>query len=283
MTRLLGTPIETARDDDRRWTYVLSDLHVGDDGGRPLQMLATVLADAAVRGAASRVLILGDLFDSYVGDKQLAVGAWSEVAELLAGAARQGVSLTALHGNRDFMLGEGFTLRTGCRVVPGGLALRLAGRRALLLHGDELLLDDHAYQRAKRWLRARRTRALLARLPLWVSLRLAARARARSRQVTYRTDPARFAPCREAVDVVSAQGYELLVFGHIHLGARGELPAGGAYCVLPAFEQDGVHLLVEGNELRYRSAWGDWVADYPPRDFPPARSGAALPASAASR
>lgn len=248
--RLCGTRLFAAADDDRAVAFLLSDLHVPQDGGQVLAALQTVLDAAAPHGEAARVLLLGDLFDSYVGRRQLQVGVWREVAARLRAAAGRGVSITCLHGNRDFLLDTAFERAAGCRVVAGGLWCKLAGRRALLLHGDELCQNDLPYQRAKRWLRSPPVRWLSRALPLRAGLWAAARARQKSRQVVAAGDPARFHPTAAAVRQAFALGAELLVFGHIHRPARGGF-AGGEYLVLPAFDEAGVGLRADAAGVRF--------------------------------
>ncbi len=260
--RVFGTPVWSALDDDRPEAWLLSDLHVGVDGGAVLENLGAVLTAAAAAGPAARVLLLGDLFDSYVGARQLQVGVWRSVVERLRAAADAGVSVTVLHGNRDFLLGAAFARLTGCRVVAGGLRCRLGGRQALLLHGDELCLEDLPYQRAKRWLRSWPVAALARVLPLGLALRLAARARARSQAVIRSGDQTRFLPPPRAIDGALA-GTEVLVFGHIHRLAHGRR-GGGEYWVLPAFDREPRVLRDGQGGLRLASVAGQPVPAPPP-------------------
>lgn len=268
--RLLGTTLWSADDDDRDHTFLLSDLHVpATGGGAVMANLQRVLDAAAALGARARVVLLGDLFDSYVSARQLQIGVWSEVAQRLQATAQRGVSIWCLHGNRDFLLDAAFERAAGCRVVAGGLWCHLAGRRALLLHGDELCQNDLPYQRAKRWLRSRPVKALARALPLRTALWTAARARQRSMRVIHSGDQGRFDPTAAAMAAAFALGAELLVFGHIHKTARG-LFAGGEYCVLPAFDEGGVGMLADATGVRYvRStpAGLSPIEDPPPRDF----------------
>lgn len=248
--RVLGTRIFPAADDDREVSLLLSDLHAPADGGAVVQRLQTVLDAAAALGPRARVLLLGDLFDSYVSRAQLRVGVWADVAQRLARCAGQGVSITCLVGNRDFLLDGAFARAASCRVVAGGLSCRLAGRPALLLHGDELCLNDLPYQRAKRWLRSWPVRWLARALPLRAALWVAERARQKSMKVIAGGDPARFDPTAAALRAVFASGAEVLVFGHIHRPARG-LFEGGEYCVLPAFDADGVGIMADAGWVKY--------------------------------
>ncbi len=267
---VLGTPIETAHDDARPRTFVASDLHIPEQGGRAFDGLKSLLAVAAEDAAATRVLLLGDVYDWFVGIRQLRIGRFGEVADAMRAAVDAGVSLTILHGNRDFMLDRHYAKATGVRIVPGGLRLRLGRRDVLALHGDELLLRDEAYLRSKRWLRSGWFTFLLRTMPLSCALFLARGARRSSMKTDRTTMPSRFDPTLTAVDAVSALGVDLLLFGHIHKTSRGVLPGGGEYCVLPAFDDGFVHLrhdVRDGDTIRFFGADGRVLPDPPPRTF----------------
>jgi len=267
MTKVLGTPIDDARDDGRPVTVLLSDLHVKMDGGAALDLLREALGRAAERAEATRVLILGDLFEFLTGPRQLAVGAHREVVDALREAANAGVSLTVLRGNRDYMMDRAFERMSGARVVSG-LRFALGGRPCLALHGDELCLNDVPYQRSKHLLRHPVTRGVLRNLPLGVSLWLGRRVRKKSKMVVASGDQERFHPVAGALRDVYGLEVDLLVFGHIHLPARGRFEDRGEYCILPAFEERGVHLEFEEGTLRYCGRGGEPLPDFPPRTFP---------------
>ena len=267
--KIAGTRIEEAEDDDRAYTVLVSDLHIQADGGEVLRRFCDLVDDAAGQ-PNPRLLVLGDLFDAYAGPKQARVGVWLEVCSRLARAAAAGLSITLLHGNRDFMLDRAFAERAKCRVVAGGLRLRLGERTCLLLHGDELCQRDLPYQRAKRILRHPMTRAVVRSLPLPVALSLADRARKRSTAVVASGDQSRFDPVASAMIEVFASGAEVLVFGHIHRPARGHFDragVGGEYAILPAFDEGAVHLVHRDGRLSYRSLELGDLPDYPPREF----------------
>ena len=296
MTSVAGTAVFDARDDDRARALIVSDLHVDREGGDVITGFESVCRIAAEdRPVDTRLIVLGDLFEVFVSMGQIGLGAWRRVADAIRGASAAGVSVTVIHGNRDFLLDDRFGAATGCRVLPGGVRFRLPdGRVALGIHGDELCLNDTAYQRSKPWLRSRGVRWLARVLPTAAALRLGGAARARSRAGSddqgHTVDPAveqpdveplRYAPVREAVSEVfthSDLGAEFLVFGHIHRMARGAFRPDGAaagpdpghpeYCVLPAFDADGVFLEADADGVRYRTVAEGRVADPAPRAFP---------------
>ena len=267
--RVLGTRLVDLSPPAERWptTLIVSDLHVPAAGGPVIERLQAWL-DVAAQSRA-RLFVLGDLFDALVSPRQVDTGIWREVADRCAAAVAAGAELTVLHGNRDFLLGRRFAAHSGARVIAGGVRTTLAGRPALLLHGDELCRNDLPYQRAKRWLRSPLVRALAWCLPLATASRVAARARQRSKTVTATGDPARFEPTIGAVAAAFATGVDLLVFGHIHRPARGRTEA-GEYCVLPAFDEHGIGLWIADRSVHYAAVFSGQLQRCPdpaPRAF----------------
>nr|WP_206212168.1 UDP-2,3-diacylglucosamine diphosphatase [Wenzhouxiangella sp. XN79A] len=162
---------------------LISDLHL--QAGRPdiTRQFFEFLAGPARR--ARRLLILGDLFETWVGDD--AVGPFErEVADRLAATAALGVEIIFIAGNRDFLLGDEYCRLAGMRRAEEPLHLDLGGEPVLLLHGDVLCTDDTAYQRFRArvrdpgWQRRMLARPRWQRLGLARLLRLASRLRTRS-------------------------------------------------------------------------------------------------------
>lgn len=239
MSELLGTRIHDLEPADR--ALLISDLHVPADGGPVVAALAAAVRQARQREAV--LFVLGDLFDSYVSRSQAKVGVWRDVAALFRDATDQGLAITVLIGNRDFLLGDEFERASGVALIAGGVRARLGGVDTLLLHGDELCQNDLPYQRAKKWLRHPLTRAFARNLPLFLARRAAERARRKSQRVIHSGDQRRFLPSERAVAAAFATGVGRLVFGHIHRLAEGTFGA-GRYHVLPAFDERAVGLWI---------------------------------------
>ena len=218
---------------------LVSDLHLRPSDLENVQALASFLAG----GDSNSVLcFLGDLFDYWVGAKQLRQEGWREIVALLKNCSETGRKLYFLHGNRDYQLDRAFERATGGKVVAGGLLLeRAAQERLLCLHGDELCLNDLPYQKAKKKLRSWPLRLLTQSLPFKLAQGFADRARERSRYVVGKASSQSLLPSRRAIDELCACGFTHLCFGHIHQpgqaefeGARGSL----RFWVLPAFNHE---------------------------------------------
>ncbi|MFD2112411.1 UDP-2,3-diacylglucosamine diphosphatase [Thiorhodococcus fuscus] len=156
----------------------ISDLHLSPDRPATLDLLLDFLAGPARE--AERLYILGDLFDSWIGDDDDTPFNRRAIAGLRA-LTDAGVACDLMHGNRDFLLGRRFRRETGCRLLRDPTLISLAGEPTLLMHGDLLCTDDLAYQRFRRRVR----NPLVQRLFLFKSLdsrrALAANYRNRSR------------------------------------------------------------------------------------------------------
>ena len=111
------------------------------------QNARTAFAVGQARGADA-LYILGDLFESWVGDDAADAGQSAAIAEIKSLTA-SGVPCFVMHGNRDFLLGPQFCEAAGAQLLPDPLIMTLYGEPVLLMHGDALCTDDNAYQRLR--------------------------------------------------------------------------------------------------------------------------------------
>ena len=124
----------------------ISDLHI--DASRPAitDQFLGFLAGEAVR--ADALYILGDLFESWVGD-DAADPSQAAAIQGIHALTSHGVPCFVMHGNRDFLLAEQFCRMSGARLLPDPLIVTLYGEPVLVMHGDALCTDDRAYQRLR--------------------------------------------------------------------------------------------------------------------------------------
>ena len=181
-------------------------------------------------------MILGDLFDSWIGPKQARLPASRAVLESLAERVSKGTCLEIVPGNRDFLMGADVERLTGGRVHPGGFVVDGPGPRALFVHGDELCTRDAAYQRYKRRIQSPLARAVLPWLPLAVLRRIAARLRSESKRVVPLKDESERSIQPAAVRAAAADwDAEVLVCGHAHRWRDEVLADGPRWIILDAW------------------------------------------------
>ena len=153
----------------------VSDLHLAAQ--RPVMAAAfTRLLRSEARQAA-QLYILGDLFDYWIGDDDLADPLHAGVAAEQSALATSGCRVFFMPGNRDFLLGPRFCEATGTRLLGDYERITLDGQPVLLTHGDLLCTDDTRYMtlraelRSKSWQRDFLARPLAERRQIASDLR----------------------------------------------------------------------------------------------------------------
>jgi len=211
-------------------TLFISDLHL--DPSRPgITRLLGEFLDGQARGADA-LYILGDLFETWVGDDDPSeTGAF--VANRLKALADSGVPVSFMHGNRDFLLGEDYARRAGMALLADPARIELAGGPVLLMHGDTLCTDDVAYQQFRAQTRDPAWQARFLSQPLAARLAFARQAREASQA---RQGELREAGTMETITDVSPAAVaaafaeydvDTIIHGHTHRPAIHELETGG--------------------------------------------------------
>jgi UDP-2,3-diacylglucosamine hydrolase len=231
----------------------VSDVHLSEAAPEAVEQFVGFLAAQAA--GATALYILGDLFESWVGDDERSPAAQRVCAGLRALTAG-GVPCFVLHGNRDFLLGAGFCARTGCRLLGDPLVAEFDGERVLLTHGDALCTDDHSYQELRSVVRDPAWQRRFLALPLPRRELLADEVRAGSRRHIARTVPTIMDVNPAAVDTAfRAARVHRMIHGHTHREAVHDLQIDGAPAqriVLGAWYEQGSYLSCEGGKYQLR-------------------------------
>jgi UDP-2,3-diacylglucosamine hydrolase len=204
----------------------ISDLHLAAERPATSAQLFGFL-DAQARGARA-LYILGDLFEYWIGDDDLADPFNASIARALAGIAARGTGVFLMHGNRDFLLGEAFCHAAGAALLEDPCLVRIAGEEVLLMHGDTLCTDDIDYQewrrtaRSEAWQRDFLSKRLEQRREAILGLR------AKSKEVIA-AKPAEIMDVNDGAvrAAFRRHGVRRLIHGHTHRAARHELEIDG--------------------------------------------------------
>ena len=158
-------------------TLFISDLHLeADRPGIADQFLRFLETDAL---GADALYILGDLFESWVGDDD-PNDHYAWIKQALRKLTRKNVPVYFMHGNRDFMIGDTFADETGVTILPDPHVAEIHGDRVLLSHGDAFCTDDLEYQAVRNMTRDPQWQEMMLAKPLEERLAFAAQARAAS-------------------------------------------------------------------------------------------------------
>jgi UDP-2,3-diacylglucosamine hydrolase len=189
----------------------ISDLHLDDERPQITELFLNFLRGEA--RDAQALYILGDLFESWIGDDDDAPLAQT-VQDALADLTRSGVNAYFMAGNRDFLVSDAFAARSGITLLQDPSVIELAGVPTLLMHGDTLCTDDVAYQKFRAQVRDPRWQEQFLSQPLAQRRAFAAQAREQSRLHTGAT-------MAQIMDVTDTAVREALAtHGHTHRPAR---------------------------------------------------------------
>lgn len=216
---------------------VISDLHLSPQRPALTRAFCRFLQSQARQAEA--LYILGDLVEAWVGDDDPSTFA-RDVKRALHMLADSGTALYFLHGNRDFLIGKHFAQQVGARLLPQEHVANIYGTRVLMLHGDTLCTDDHAYQRFRRLIRNPLALWALRHLPLQRRQRIADDLRERSRKANSNKPEAIMDVSPDAVmKTLRRHQVSMMVHGHTH--------------------RPSVHSLADGSSCRI--VLGDWDTD----------------------
>jgi len=211
----------------------ISDLHLQAGERTTFEAWRQWLARPA-RERADALVILGDLFEVWVGDDALlGQGPDGLFLNECANALREHARETPTYfmaGNRDFLLGPAGLQACGMHALNDPTVLCLSGQRWLLSHGDELCIADTGYQRFRAQVRSNEWQQAFLAQPL-SQREAAARELRRQSEANKRAggnDPSLWAD----VDTAAAQqwlkatGATTLIHGHTHRPAGHDLGLG---------------------------------------------------------
>ena len=128
----------------------IADLHLAADKPATKEAFFKFLKNDAAR--FSELVILGDLFEFWAGDDH--APAYADILEALKAFFLNGHRIYVMHGNRDFLLGKGFTAATGAQLIADPIPVQVGFDHILLSHGDMWCTLDPEYQQFRATLRS---------------------------------------------------------------------------------------------------------------------------------
>jgi UDP-2,3-diacylglucosamine hydrolase len=212
-------------------TLIIADLHLTSVEGEKLDLFCRFCQTEAV--SADQLFILGDLFNTWIGDDislvdyHVAIDCLKELTKSTA--------VFVMIGNRDFLLGKKFEQQSGCKLIKESHLLKHNDQDYVLVHGDSLCTDDIDYQKMKKVLRNCLVQSLFLSLPKKWRLKLSGEIRKKS---------------------IEAQSYKSEAIMDVNLDAVNELMAKhpGANLIHGHTHRQNTHL----SKAYTRYVLGDW-------------------------
>jgi UDP-2,3-diacylglucosamine hydrolase len=214
----------------------ISDLHLQEAHPRTAEAFFRFLAERAV--AAERLYLLGDIFEYWAGDDDLAEPFHQRVIQAIRAVSDGGVAVYWLAGNRDFLVGQDFARAAGLRLLEEPHVIEAGGRRIALVHGDAQCTLDLKYMAFRAQVRDPAWQRQFLGMPLAQRKAIIAGLREGSREAHTTKSYEIMDVTPEAVQQVFAEtGADVLIHGHTHRPALHDADGKLRY-VLPDWELD---------------------------------------------
>lgn len=223
----------------------IGDVHLQEDAAQVDAFLAALDRLAAT---TARLVLMGDLFDLWIGRREMERPQQQRVVEFLARLRRRGMVVRYVEGNRDYGVAAAHSGGALDDASEHGLVERIGGHSLFAIHGDRARSDDWPSRLWRRLSRSAPFWNIFHDLPVPARIRLADALERRMRRMNVRHKQG--FP-EDAVRAYAApflaRGHDAVVLGHFHverdLVAVPPSPP-GRILVLPEWKSTRRHLRV---------------------------------------
>jgi UDP-2,3-diacylglucosamine hydrolase len=210
--------------------FIASDIHLGAVARETEHRFVAFLDHVGEHG--SGLLLAGDLFDFWFEYGEVIPGRHFRVLAALARLVEAGIPVTLAGGNHDAWGGRFLREEVGVAFHDKPFRISIAGRTALVAHGDGLGKGDFKYRALKAMIRSRAAIATFRALHPELGLRLAHAVS--STETRTSPDPrqvgrARFIENWARQQLVADPSLAWVVCGHAHVPACVEVDPGRFY------------------------------------------------------
>lgn len=221
----------------RTLALFISDLHLQESHPRTADAFFRFLEDHARH--TRQLYLLGDIFEYWAGDDDLATPFHARVVSALRSLADSGVALFWMAGNRDFLVGQGFADAAGLNLLAEPHVADIGGHRIALVHGDAECTLDTRYMEFRAMVRNPAWQQQFLAMPLEKRKAIIAGLREGSREAHTTKTYEIMDVTPDAIEAVFARtGAGVLIHGHTHRPALHRHGDRLRY-VLPDWELDG--------------------------------------------
>ena len=220
----------------RMLALFISDLHLQASHPRTAEAFFDFLAARAIH--ADSLYLLGDIFEYWAGDDDLATPFNADVASALRRVSERGVKLYWMAGNRDFLVGTGFAEAAGLRLLAEPHVATFGGERVALVHGDAQCTGDLKYMAFRTQVRDPAWQQQFLSMPLSQRKAIIAGLREGSRSAHAEKSDEIMDVAPDAVAALhEASGADIIIHGHTHRPALHQQGERRRF-VLPDWELD---------------------------------------------
>lgn len=124
--------------------FYVSDVHLGSGQSEAARRFVQFLEE--VPEARDAVVLGGDIFDLFVGDKKVFRKKFASVLKAIRGAGERGVTVYYLEGNHDFHLGGVFAKTPNFHFRQDDFEFSVGKKQFYVSHGDLIDPEDKGYR-----------------------------------------------------------------------------------------------------------------------------------------
>jgi UDP-2,3-diacylglucosamine hydrolase len=222
----------------RTLALFISDLHLQESHPRTAEAFFRFLAERAMNAEA--LYLLGDIFEYWAGDDDLATPFHQRVLDALRNVSAAGVAVYWMAGNRDFLVGQDFARAAGLTLLQEPHVAIIGTETVALVHGDAECTGDLSYMAFRAQVREPAWQKQFLAMPLAQRKAIIAGLREGSRQAQGEKSYEIMDVSPDAVAALhAATGAGVIIHGHTHRPALHQDPATGRRrYVLPDWELD---------------------------------------------
>ena len=239
--------------------YVASDAHLG---AAPPEMETAFHRWLELAGSSAGLIFLnGDLFDFWFEWGSIVPPGHERVLSILRELTSAGTPVHLMGGNHDWWGGRYLTDEIGLTFHRAPIEMTLAGRRALIAHGDGLGPGDLRYRVLKTVLRNPLVLGAFRSLPPRLGLAIAGkvsrtRLRADSAPGGAHLERSRILERWARDRLLEDEERHLVLLGHTHIPRRMEVAPGRYYLNSGDWLHHGSYLVIQEGEAPQLKIWG---------------------------
>jgi UDP-2,3-diacylglucosamine hydrolase len=201
---------------------VVSDLHIRGSHDPLYSSLLSLLREEARTG--DELILAGDVFDLFVGDKLIFKSRYGEFFEAVRDACERGVKLYYIEGNHDFLIRKAFRGLPGFSVHTHHVEIAQDGKRFFIAHGDTVDRKDYGYRALRLFFRSPVMRSFIRVAPGewidWIGRTSSDASRGKKPLLTADLPRERAERLRKVYRNFAVEkfgrGYDFVVLGHCH-------------------------------------------------------------------
>lgn len=195
------------------WIF-LSDAHFTGENRDNQDRLIRFLEEEGEN--LSTLVLLGDLFEFWFGFEGYVYREYLPILEQLKSLNHRGVRIKYVEGNHDFCLGPFFEEELRAEVYAEEMEETLGGKRVYIAHGDWVNPRDYEYRLFRRALKNRFSYAVMRWAGPALSMKVAKRLSARSRQKNHCRLSSHIPISRVFAMNKFREGIDVVILGHSH-------------------------------------------------------------------